>query len=128
MLPSREQLESAIRNAGYDFVFLEEFTRFEDLSDGISCQIKGNKTFVQMHQDTAEKVLQDYPSFKDSIGNADHAISFSWGADIAAAAAIAVLSIALIDCSKAVVIYADDEMLYTREMLVNAMPSYLLEL
>jgi hypothetical protein len=127
MLPKKADLESAIYGLGYSFEFLDEFDNFEGL-EGLKCKIKGNETYVEMDQDLAANVLEDYPSFKDRIGDADYAVYFFWGADIAAAAAIAVLSLALIDTCKAVIIYADDDMLYTREMLITDIPAYLLEL
>ena len=126
-LPSRKDLETAISRLGYSFVFLEPFDKFEDLHD-FACKIKGNETVVEMHHESAAEVLEDYPAFRDKVGAANHAISFHWGSDIAAAAAIAVLSLALIDISNATIIYADDKMQYTREMLVADIPAYLLQL
>ena len=56
------------------------------------------------------------------------AISFVWGADFAAGACIGLISIALIDSGQALIYYLDDEMKYSREMLIADTPQFLNEL
>ena len=55
-------------------------------------------------------------------------ISFIWGADFAAVASIGLISVALIDKSNALIYYLNDEIVYSREMLLNDTPEFLKKL
>ena len=58
----------------------------------------------------------------------DTVVSFIWGADFAAGASIGLISVALIDKCNALIYYLDDEMAYSKEMLLADTPEFIKEL
>ncbi len=130
-LPTKEQLEKTIQTLGselgFNFKFLEDFKNFDDLK-GMSCEINGVETGFEIYFDTAEDLSESFPELKDIINNFDYGVSFAWGADYAAGACIAVLSIALIDICNSVVFFEDSQMLYSKEILMEEIPVYLKKL
>ena len=84
------------------------------------------ETFVDFADNTI--VANEADWLKSDITNQDTAISFVWGADFAAGACIGLISLALTDLSKALIYYIDDQMKYTREMLLADTPQFLAEL
>ena len=65
---------------------------------------------------------------KPDITDQDTAILFVWGADFAAGACIGLISLALMDQSNALIYYMDDQLKYSREMLLADTPLFLAEL
>ena len=96
--------------------------------NGISCSINGHETFFETYFDPPTEITNDCDWIKPDLTNQDLAISFVWGADFAAGACIGLISIALIDKAQALIYYLDDEMKYSREMLVADTPQFLGEL
>ena len=90
--------------------------------------LDGQQTFFETYLENAD----DYTTEKDLLGQEicgkDTAILFIWGADCAAGACIGFISIALIDISQALIYYMDDQMKYTRDMLIADIPQFLEEL
>lgn len=127
--PTNRQIQDTIQKLGYDFKILSGLEKQID-QDGLECSINGHQTYFETYVDTAESVIADHEAdwIKADITNHDIAISFIWGADFAAGACIGLISIALIDHSNALVYYKDDQMKYTREMLITDTPQFLAEL
>jgi hypothetical protein len=128
-LPTSGQIQQALQNLGYDFKILgNQEKRIDQI--GLECSINGYQTFFESYLDDANDIIasEGLNWIKQDLMNQDVAITFSWGADYAAGACIGLISIALIDLSDALIYYIDDEMKYTREMLVADTPQFLEEL
>ena len=95
---------------------------------GFECTINGCQTYFETYIAEAIDVVSEFEFMKADLTNEDVAISFVYGADFAAGACIGLISIALIDNCEAKIYYLDDEMKYTREMLINDTPLFLGEL
>lgn len=126
-IPTKTQIEETIQGLGYDFKILDDSENITEL-DGLSCLINGHKTFFETYFDQPTEITNDCDWIKADLTNQDLAISFVWGADFAAGACIGLISIALIDKGQALIYYLDDEMKYSREMLVDDTPQFLNEL
>ncbi|MEL6695368.1 MAG: hypothetical protein AAFP89_03965 [Bacteroidota bacterium] len=126
-IPQKVEIENHIQELGYDFKFLENFSNLLN-HDGLSCSINGHKTFFEIYIDQTDEIISEEEWIKSDITNQDVAISFVWGADLAAGACIGLISIGLIDKCEALVYYLDDEMKYTREMLLADTSQFLNEL
>ena len=126
-IPSKTQIEQTIQGLGYDFKILGDSENITEV-DGLFCSINGHETFFETYFDQPTEITNDCEWIKPSITNQDLAISFVWGADFAAGACIGLISIALIDSGQALIYYLDDEMKYSREMLIADTPQFLNEL
>lgn len=126
-LPNKETLEKAIEKLGFNFKFLEDFKNFDGL-DEISCEINGVKTSLEIYLNNIDDLLSDFPELKDKSKDFDCGVSFVWGADYAAGACVGIISIALIDICNSEIFYTDDEMWYSKEMLIEDIPFFLKEL
>lgn len=128
-IPTNEQIQDSIQKLGYDFKILNGLEKRID-QDGLDCSINGHTTYFETYVDIAENAITENEAdwIKKDITNQDTAISFVWGSDFAAGACIGLISVALIDKSQALVYYLDDEMKYSREMLVADTPQFLNEL
>ena len=126
-IPSKTQIEQTIQGLGYDFKILSDSENITEI-DGLSCSINGHETFFETYFDQPTEITNDCEWIKPYITNQDLAISFVWGADFAAGACIGLISIALIDSGQALIYYLDDEMKYSREMLIADTPQFLNEL
>lgn len=128
-IPTNRQIEEIIQRLGYDFKILNEPDK-KIGQGGLDCSINGYKTYFETYIDTANSVISENEAYwiiKD-ITHEDTAISFIWGADYAAGACISLILVALIDLNNALVYYLDDQMKYSREMLMEEMPQFLGEL
>ncbi|WP_462248966.1 hypothetical protein [Ekhidna sp.] len=126
-IPTKTEIEGIIKGLGYDFEILEDSENIVELN-GISCSINGHETYFEIYFDQPTEITNDCDWIIPDLTNQDTAISFVWGADFAAGACIGLISIALIDKGQALVYYLDDEMKYSREMLVADTPQFLTEL
>lgn len=128
-IPKNGQIQETIQKLGYDFKILSGLEKQID-KDGLECIINGHQTYFETYIDIADSAITDHDAdwIKPEITNQDTAISFTWGADFSAGACIGLISIALIDQSNALVYYMDDQMKYTREMLIADTPQFLEEL
>jgi hypothetical protein len=128
-IPTNGQIQDTIQKLGYDFKVLGGLEKQLD-QDGLECIINGHQTYFETYVDLADKVIVDHEAdwIKPDITNQDTAISFVWGADFAAGACIGLISIALIDNSNALIYYMDDQMKYSREILLADTPQFLAEL
>jgi hypothetical protein len=128
-VPTNGQIQDAIQKLGYDFKILSSLEKQID-QDGLDCSINGHNTYFETYVAIAENAIIDNEAswIQPDITDQDIAISFTWGADFAAGACIGLISIALIDLSNALVYYIDDQMKYTREMLVEDTPQFLAKL
>jgi len=126
-IPTKTEIEEIISGLGYDFKILEDSENITEL-EGLSCSINGHETFFQTYFDQPTDITNEYDWIRPDLTNQDSAISFVWGADFTAGACIGLISVALIDKGKALVYYLDDEMKYSREMLVADTPQFLNEL
>jgi hypothetical protein len=128
-LPTKKQIQEVIQKLGYDFKILDDLEKQID-EGGLECSINGHQTYFETYLDEAENVITETEAewIKPDLTNQDTAISFVWGADFSAGACIGLISIALTDLSNALVYYVDDQMKYTREMLMADTPQFLAEL
>ncbi len=126
-LPNKTDIENSIRKLGYEFEILDDFEKFYGI-DGIECAINGQKTFFEVYFDQPTEITKDFDFIKKDLTDQDTVVSFIWGADFAAGASIGLISVALIDKSNALIYYLDDEMAYTREMLLSDTPEFIKEL
>lgn len=119
------ELESRIVSLGYDFKFLEEFDNLESI-DG-ACELNGIKTFFETDSQEKKEILNDYPFLDKNLSELDSGISFVWGADFMAGACIDIISLALMEHYDAKIVYVDDEIWYTNEMLVSEIQDFIQE-
>lgn len=128
-LPTNGQMQLTIQDLGYDFKIRGNQQAQID-QKGLECSISGHQTFFETYLDDANDVVINEGAgwIKQDLTNQDTAITFVWGADFAAGGCIGLISIALIDLSDALIYYVDDQMKYTREMLIADIPQYLEEL
>lgn len=128
-IPTNRQIQDTIQKLGYDFKILSGL-EIEIDQDGLECSINGHQTYFETYIDSADSAIIDHAAdwIKSDITNQDTAISFTWGADFAAGACIGLVSVALIDQCNALVYYMDDEMKYTKELLLADTPLFLAEL
>ena len=128
-IPTNGQIQDTIQKLGYDFKILSGLEKQID-QDGLECIINGHQTYFETYVDFADNAIADNEAdwIKPDIINQDTAISFVWGADFSAGACIGLISLALTDLSNALVYYMDDQMKYTREMLLADTPAFLEEL
>lgn len=120
-LPTKIELENTIKVLGYDFKFLTDFKKFDELNkiDAIDCELNGNQTFVEIYLNPTVEIRSDFSSLKKDLSNKDFCISFSFGSNELVSTCINIISIGLIDLSQSIVLYADDEIFYTRDMLIK---------
>lgn len=128
-LPTNKQIQVYIQKLGYDFKILDDLEKHFD-EDGLECSINGHKTYFETYLNEAENVITETEAewIKTDLTNQDTAISFVWDADFSAGACIGLISTALTDLSNALVSYMDDQMKYTREMLMADTTQFLAEL
>ena len=126
-LPTKSDIEQTIRELGYEFEILDDFEKFYGIS-GIECSINGKETFFEIYFDDPTEITKDFDFIKKDLTDEDVVVSFVWGADFAAGASIGLISVVLIDKCNALIYYLDDEMAYSREMLLNDTPEFLNEI
>lgn len=126
-LPTKSEIEQTIRGLGYDFEILDDFEIFYGV-DGMECSINGHKTAFEIYFENPTEITDGFDFIKKDLTDQDTVISFIWGADYAAGASIGLISAALIDKSQALIYYLDDEIAYSKEMLLNDTPEFLKEL
>ena len=128
-MPTNKQIQDTIQKIGYEFEILSGLEKQID-QDGLECSINGHQTYFETYVAVADNAISENEAdwMKPDITNQDTVISFVWGADFAAGACIGLISIALIDLSNALVYYMDDQMKYTKEMLLADTPQFLEEL
>jgi hypothetical protein len=126
-IPSGSTIEEKISELGYNFKILN---KSEDLFNqkGLSCTINNHETYFEIIFEEATEFIKNNSWINQEKKKMDTAISFVWGADFAAGACIGLISIILIDSSNAKIYYLDDQMEYTREMLLDDTPLFLNEL
>ena len=127
-IPTNGQIQDTIQKLGYDFKILSGLDKQID-KDGLECSINGHQTYFETYVDVVTNTIDDNKAdWITDITDQDTAILFVWGADFAAGACIGLISLALIDNNKAQIYYMDDQMKYSREMLIADIPQFLAEL
>jgi hypothetical protein len=128
-IPTNGQIQDTIQKLGYEFKILGGLEKQID-QDGLECTINGHQTYFETYVGIADNTITDNEAdwIKPDITNQDTAILFVWSADFAAGACIGLISIALTDLSNALIYYMDDQMKYSREMLLADTPQFLAEL
>ena len=126
-LPNKTEIENSIRELGYEFEILDKFKNFYEI-DGIECKINGQETFFEIYFNNPKEIIAESEFIKKDLADQDIAVSFIWGADFAAGASIGLISVVLIDKCNALIYYLDDEMAYSKEMLLADTPEFLKEL
>jgi hypothetical protein len=122
---TKAEIQSHLSSLGYDFDIVDDFDKLDDIQGGLSCKINGHACFFETYFNPASEIIAVYNWIEPDLSGQDTAISFVWGADFTAGACIGLISIALIDKCNALIYYLDDEMKYTREMLVADTPEFL---
>ena len=123
-LPTNRQIQESIQYLGYDFKILGDLDKQID-ENGLECSINGQQTFFETYLENADDYTTDTDLMEREICDKDTTVLFIWGADYAAGACIGLISIALIDRSQALIYYMDDQMKYTRDMLIADIPQFL---
>ena len=126
-LPNKVEIEKTIRGLGYEFEILDDFENFYGI-DGLECKINGQNTFFEIYFEKPSEITNDFEFIKKDLTDQDTVVSFIWGADFAAGASIGLISVALIDKCNALIYYLDDEMSYSKEMLLADTPEFIKEL
>lgn len=126
-MPTKSKIEENIRELGYDFKILNKIEILYG-QDSLNCSINGFETFFEIYFEEPSEIINDLEWIKTDIIDEDVAMSFIWGADYAAGASIGLISVALIDNCNAQVYYLDDEIKYSKEMLLSDTPEFLNEL
>ena len=128
-LPTNEEIQNNIQKLGYDFKILSSLEKRID-QHGLKCSINGHETYFETLTDHTDSALNENEAYwiKQDLTNQDIAVSFVWGADFAAGACIGLICIAVIEESDAMIYYIDDQMQYTKEMLIEDTPQFLAEL
>jgi hypothetical protein len=126
-IPNKIEIENSIRELGYEFEIFDDSDNFYG-NGGIECAINGHKTFFEIYIDQPSEITKDFDFIKKDLTDHDTVLSFIWGADFAAGASIGLISVALIDKCNALVYYLDDEIAYSKQMLLSDTPEFLKEL
>ena len=126
-LPTKSEIEQSIRELGYNFEILDDFESFYGV-DGIECTINGQKTFFEIYFNNPNEITVESDFIIKDLTDQDTAVSFIWGADFAAGMSIGLISVVLIDKCQALVYYLDDEIAFTKEMLLSDTSEFLKEL
>ncbi|XZC80823.1 hypothetical protein ACSIGC_06860 [Tenacibaculum sp. ZS6-P6] len=126
-LPNKIEIEKTIRELGYEFEILDDFENFYGI-DGLECKINGQKTFFEIYFEEPNEITTDFDFIKRDLTEQDTVVSFIWGADFAAGASIGLISVALIEKCNALIYYLDDEIAYSKEMLLADTPDFIKEL
>ena len=124
-VPNRLLLETEIKKLGYDFKFLEDFDKLDDF--GGTCQLEGFNAFVELNGEDKEDILQEYEITNDNLSDYDYCISFYQGSHDISGACVGILLLVLIDICNSKVIYQDEQVWYTREMLIQDISQYINE-
>ncbi len=127
-LPVLSKLDSNIQKMGYDFNIIADNKNVFFDEAGLTCTINGHETYFEIYMEDPSAIIHEFAFIQSDLSDEDIAISFVWGADFGAGASIGLISIALIDNCNALIYCLDDEMKYTRAMLLEDMPSFLNEL
>jgi hypothetical protein len=120
-LPSKNELENKISEFGYNFKFISEFEKFDNLNqiDSIECKLNGHQTFVQIHHNPAIEDLTNITYLKEELINKDCAISFPFSPVKIVCASMHIISLGLIELCQSNVLHAHDRIFYTRETLIQ---------
>lgn len=126
-LPNKIEIEKTICELGYEFEILDDFENFYDV-DGLECKINKQKTFFDIYFEEPKEITTDFDFIKKDLTDQDTVVSFNWGADFAAGASIGLISVVLIEKCNALIYYLDDEVAYSKEMLLADTPDFIKEL
>lgn len=126
-IPTKSKIEEDINELGYDFKILDEVENLYD-QERLSCSLNGYKTYFEIYFENPSEIMDEFEWIEKDLTDQDLAISFMWRADFAAGACIGLISVALIDNCNALIYYLDDEMKYSRQMLLDDTPQFINEL
>jgi hypothetical protein len=120
-LPTKNELENKIRAFGYNFKFVSEFEKFDNLNqiDFIECKLNGQQVFVQIHHSPAIEILANITYLKEELTHKDCAISFPFSSNKIVHASVHIISLGLIELCQSKALYAHERIFYTREMLIK---------
>ena len=126
-LPSKKELENKISEFGYNFKFISEFEKFDNLNqiDAIECKLNGHQIFIQIHQNSTKELLTNITYLKEELTHKDCAISFPFSPIKNICASMHIISLGLIELCQSNVLHAHDRMFYSRETLIQNISSSL---
>jgi len=82
-------------------------------------EIKGLKSGFEIYSEPADAYLQDQAELAKVVGNRDWCISFRWGGDMNECACVLAASAGLVRLCDAVAYYADDNLTYDLNRLLE---------
>jgi hypothetical protein len=118
VVPDRQALQDAVDALGYDCKLDDSYTPFK--SEGfLPCILNGQQSGFEIYFEPAAESLKALPHRAELIGGRDVAISFRWGGDMAECACVLIVSAALAKQFNAVVLYQNDDLVYSSEQLAT---------
>jgi hypothetical protein len=120
-LPTKIELENKINEFDYNFKFISEFEKFDNLNkiDSIKCELNGQQTFVKMHQNFATEIISNLPYLKEELQHKDFGISFVFSSDNTVCTSLHIISLGLAELCQSIVLHTDEKKFYTKEMLIK---------
>jgi hypothetical protein len=106
-VPSREEWQNAINQAGFDFELDPELKPFED-SGFLPCKLFGLEAGFEIYYEEASRVIEAPDELKALAGDRDYSISFRWGGSMIECASAMIASYALAKSFGAKVSYECD--------------------
>jgi hypothetical protein len=126
-IPTKSKLEDIICKLGYNFKIFNDLENLYE-QDAFTCILDGNEICFEIYFEEPTEVTNNCDWIKPDLTNQDMVISFISRGDYAVGACINIILVALIDNSNALIYYLDDQMKYSREMLMDEIPQFLKEL
>ena len=125
-VPNRSDLQATVQKLGFDLT-IDDFYKPFGCSGFLPCNLNGEKSGFEIYFGLSEEELQQFPHRKEAIGNRDSAITFRWGSRMDECACVMIVSAALANDHGAVVLYQDDDIIYSLAELIAGAKETLLE-
>jgi hypothetical protein len=115
-LPTKNELENKISEFVYNFKFVSEFEKFDNLNqiNFIEFKLNGQKAFVQIHHSPELNVPTNLPDLKKELPYKDYGISFPLSLN-----SMHIISLGRIELCPSSILHAPDKIFFTREMLIQ---------
>jgi hypothetical protein len=119
--PTKNELENKINEFGYNFKFVSEFEKFDNLNkkDSIECKINREQTSVQIRRNPEIEALKNLTDLKEGLFNKDCGISFLFRLGKIVYTAMHIISLGLIELCQSNVLHTHYKIFFTREMLIQ---------
>jgi hypothetical protein len=117
-VPQREALQAAIDALGFDCKLDESYTPFKSRGF-LPCNLCGKESGFEIYFEPTAGLLEQFPLLARELGDREVAMTMRWGGDMAECACVMVVSAALANESDALVHYQNDDMLYSKDQLIE---------